>query len=120
MAGIELRISDIDRDRAAAVLHAAVGDGRLTWAEHEERLAGVYRARTGSELAPWLADLSTTEFATTPAFSPGVSEAPALQVAFSKVVRKPDPSVPPLPGKDWCWRLACTDGPVFRGADLLW
>ena len=35
-------------------------------------------------------------------------------------VRKPDPAKPPLPGKDWCWRLACTDGPVFRGAELLW
>jgi dihydroorotate dehydrogenase electron transfer subunit len=35
-------------------------------------------------------------------------------------VRKPDPTKPPLAGSDWCWRLACTDGPVFRGADLLW
>jgi dihydroorotate dehydrogenase electron transfer subunit len=35
-------------------------------------------------------------------------------------VRKPDPGKPPLPGKDWCWRLACTDGPVFRGSELLW
>jgi dihydroorotate dehydrogenase electron transfer subunit len=35
-------------------------------------------------------------------------------------VRKPDPSRPPLVGRDWCYRLACTDGPVFRGADLLW
>jgi dihydroorotate dehydrogenase electron transfer subunit len=35
-------------------------------------------------------------------------------------VKKPDPSKPPLPGSDWCYRLACTDGPVFRGADLLW
>ena len=35
-------------------------------------------------------------------------------------VRKPDPAAVPLPGKDWCWRLACTDGPIFRGADLLW
>jgi len=35
-------------------------------------------------------------------------------------VRKPDPSRPPLAGRDWCYRLACTDGPVFRGADLLW
>jgi len=35
-------------------------------------------------------------------------------------VRKPDPAKPPLPGSDWCWRLACTDGPIFRGADLLW
>jgi dihydroorotate dehydrogenase electron transfer subunit len=35
-------------------------------------------------------------------------------------VRKPDLAAVPLPGKDWCWRLACTDGPVFRGVDLLW
>jgi dihydroorotate dehydrogenase electron transfer subunit len=35
-------------------------------------------------------------------------------------VKKPDPSAPPLVGKDWCYRLACTDGPVFRGRDLLW
>lgn len=35
-------------------------------------------------------------------------------------VRKADASKPPLEGKDWCYRLACTDGPVFKGADLLW
>jgi dihydroorotate dehydrogenase electron transfer subunit len=35
-------------------------------------------------------------------------------------VRKPDPSKPPLAGSDWCWRLACTDGPIFRVSDLLW
>jgi dihydroorotate dehydrogenase electron transfer subunit len=35
-------------------------------------------------------------------------------------VRKPDPVMPPLPGREWCYRLACTDGPVFRGTELLW
>jgi dihydroorotate dehydrogenase electron transfer subunit len=35
-------------------------------------------------------------------------------------VLKPDPAKPPLVGSDWCWRLACTDGPIFRGAELLW
>ena len=35
-------------------------------------------------------------------------------------VRKPDSAKPPLAGREWCYRLACTDGPVFRGADLLW
>jgi dihydroorotate dehydrogenase electron transfer subunit len=35
-------------------------------------------------------------------------------------VKKPDPAKPPLPGSDWCYRLACTDGPVFAGKDLLW
>jgi dihydroorotate dehydrogenase electron transfer subunit len=35
-------------------------------------------------------------------------------------VKKPDPSKVPLLGSDWCYRLACTDGPVFRGSVLLW
>lgn len=35
-------------------------------------------------------------------------------------VKKPDPTKPPLAGSEWCYRLACTDGPVFRGAELLW
>jgi dihydroorotate dehydrogenase electron transfer subunit len=35
-------------------------------------------------------------------------------------VRKPDRAAPPLAGLDWCYRLACTDGPVFRGSQLLW
>ena len=35
-------------------------------------------------------------------------------------VKKPDPAQPPLVGRDWCYRLACTDGPVFRGSELLW
>lgn len=35
-------------------------------------------------------------------------------------IKKPDAALPPLPGKSWCYRLACTDGPVFSGADLLW
>jgi len=35
-------------------------------------------------------------------------------------VKKPDPAKPPLAGKDSCYRLACTDGPIFPAADLLW
>lgn len=35
-------------------------------------------------------------------------------------VKKPDPAAPPLPGSDWCYRLACTDGPVFYASQLLW
>ncbi len=35
-------------------------------------------------------------------------------------VKKPDRSRPPMVGSDWCYRLACTDGPVFNGTDLLW
>ena len=35
-------------------------------------------------------------------------------------VKKPDPKAVPLPGREWCYRLACTDGPVFKGTELLW
>jgi dihydroorotate dehydrogenase electron transfer subunit len=35
-------------------------------------------------------------------------------------VKKPDAAAPPLPGSDWCYRLACTDGPVFYATQLLW
>ncbi len=35
-------------------------------------------------------------------------------------VRKRDPHEPPMAGRDWAWRLACTDGPVFGGDELLW
>lgn len=35
-------------------------------------------------------------------------------------VKKDDPSKPPLEGRDWCYRLACTDGPVFDATKLIW
>lgn len=35
-------------------------------------------------------------------------------------VKKDDPQLPPQAGKDWCYRLACTDGPVFPADKLLW
>lgn len=59
----ELRISDHDRERAVQRLNDAVAEGRLTMAEFEERLDGVLRARTGSELQPHLADLPSARVA---------------------------------------------------------
>jgi dihydroorotate dehydrogenase electron transfer subunit len=35
-------------------------------------------------------------------------------------VKKKDPASPPNAGKDWAYRLACTDGPVFAATELLW
>ncbi|ANP53774.1 hypothetical protein J2Z21_007933 [Streptomyces griseochromogenes] len=52
-----LRASDADRDRVVDVLTAAVGDGRLTTEEHEERMAAALSARTLGDLAPLTADL---------------------------------------------------------------
>lgn len=95
MNELELRISDTDRGRAAAVLHTAVADGRLTWAEFEERLSGVYAARTGAELRPWLADLApqpAMASSTTPQMGSLPSSEP-LRVLLSKVRRRPDADV---------------------------
>ncbi|GAA1874505.1 DUF1707 domain-containing protein [Pseudonocardia ailaonensis] len=52
-----LRISDADREAAAQRLHAAMGEGRITLTELEERLDAVYAAKTFAELEPPLADL---------------------------------------------------------------
>lgn len=94
MGEIELRISDADRDQAAAVLHTAVGDGRITWAEHEERLEGVYAARTARELQPYLADLRP--LAAVPAPARAVPTGAAEQVMFATVRRRPDPAAGPV------------------------
>lgn len=52
-----IRISDADRERAAARLHEALSEGRITLAELEERLTAVYAARYGADLVGPLADL---------------------------------------------------------------
>jgi hypothetical protein len=52
-----LRISDADRDRAAAALGEHFARGRLTADEHAERLDAIWTARTGADLAPMFADL---------------------------------------------------------------
>jgi hypothetical protein len=77
----ELRISDADRDRAVDRLNRAVAEGRLTMSEFDERVAGVLRARTGSEVEPYLADLPAV---------PGAVEAPdyrELKAVMSRLKR---------------------------------
>jgi hypothetical protein len=51
------RASDADRDIAADILCAAVGDGRLTLDELDDRLGSALSARTTIELAALIADL---------------------------------------------------------------
>jgi hypothetical protein len=57
----ELRASDADRELIVSVLHEACADGRLTVAEHEERLERAYQAKTLGELAELTADLLPPE-----------------------------------------------------------
>jgi hypothetical protein len=50
-------MSDSDREGVLARLSTALGEGRLTLAEFEERVDGVLRARTFGEVQPLVADL---------------------------------------------------------------
>jgi uncharacterized protein DUF1707 len=54
----DLRASDADRERVAALLAEAVADGRLTVEEHAERVQRAYTARTLGDLAGLTQDLA--------------------------------------------------------------
>ncbi|GAA3442215.1 DUF1707 SHOCT-like domain-containing protein [Planomonospora venezuelensis] len=57
----DLRAGDADRERIAEVLNDALGDGRLTRDEHEERIERLYRSRTLGEIATLTTDLLPPE-----------------------------------------------------------
>ncbi|OLB77264.1 MAG: hypothetical protein AUI14_16665 [Actinobacteria bacterium 13_2_20CM_2_71_6] len=52
-----VRTSDAEREQVAAILRAAVTEGRLTLQEGDERLGRTYEARYRDELAPLTTDL---------------------------------------------------------------
>jgi hypothetical protein len=54
-----LRASDADRERIVVLLAEAAGDGRLTLAEHADRVTRAYQAKTLGELAALTVDLAT-------------------------------------------------------------
>jgi uncharacterized protein DUF1707 len=56
-AVVSVRCSTAEREQTSALLHAAVGEGRLTLDEVEDRLQQVYAARYRHELAALTADL---------------------------------------------------------------
>ena len=57
MTDEHLRMSDAERERAAAELGEHYAQGRLTVEEHSERLDRIWAARTRGELGPIFADL---------------------------------------------------------------
>jgi hypothetical protein len=83
-ARLELRASDADRDRTAAVLSGALATGRLTTTEYAERLDTTYAAKTLGELAPLTRDLPAEDAAGT---SVGVVDRAEVAARFSKVIR---------------------------------
>jgi hypothetical protein len=64
------RASDAEREAVARRLYDAVGEGRLTMAEADDRLAVLWTTRTRGELAPLVADLPGPTAPTGPAPRP--------------------------------------------------
>lgn len=98
-----IRISDADRERAAARLQKALTEGRITVSELEERLSVVYAARYEAELVPPLADLpgavaprtTAASSAVVPVSRGEVDEAPlVLRAGMSTLKRTGDWDVP--------------------------
>src|SRR5215469_17758288 len=104
-----MRASDADRDAAAGLLSSAFAEGRLTEAEHEERLSAAYAARTWQRLRQLTEDL--------PAPPGAVAER-----AVPRVILEPNPCLlcallivcPPAGIAWWLWsrraRLAPSAG----------
>ncbi|MER7503255.1 DUF1707 domain-containing protein [Nonomuraea pusilla] len=80
----DLRASDTDRDRVAAILGEALATGRLTSVEHADRLEAAYAAKTVGELVPITRDLPEVPTSGVPA---GI-EQQVIDSTFSKIVRK--------------------------------
>lgn len=84
MADQHLRMSDAERDLAAADLGEHYAQGRLTTDEHSERLDRIWAARTRGELGPIFADLPGTA----PAPPRPVHPAPAYAAPVSRPRRR--------------------------------
>jgi hypothetical protein len=81
---VDLRASDADRDRTAAVLSSAVATGRLTRTEYAERLDAAYGATTLGDLDPLTRDLPADESA---GLSVRTADRAEVAARFSKVIR---------------------------------
>ena len=61
LIGVQVRASDVDRERTLSALREHTAAGRLSLDEFAERAASVYAARTLHELASCTADLPPPE-----------------------------------------------------------
>ncbi|MFI6918330.1 DUF1707 domain-containing protein [Nonomuraea spiralis] len=63
----EMRASDVDRDRVAAILREHTAQGRITMDEFNERLEELYKSKTYGDLAKLTADLPDVDLRNRPA-----------------------------------------------------
>jgi Domain of unknown function (DUF1707) len=80
----EVRLSDADRERVIGWLNTALGEGRLTLSEFEQRVDAVLRAKTYGDVDPYLADLPIA----VPAPQPPPREVVELRGVASSIKRK--------------------------------
>lgn len=124
------RASDAERDHAAGLLNEAFAEGRLTAAEHAQRLDAAYAARTQQQLNHLVADLPASASAPSPA--PGMLTSadrcllcvlscicPPAAIAWwlrsrRRPPRHPDRPLPTAAGPDG-GRLGARDGPDAQG-----
>lgn len=81
----EVRLSDADRERVIGWLNTALGEGRLTLPEFEQRVDAVLQAKTYGDVDPYLADLPITMPAPPP---PPPREVIELRGVASSIKRK--------------------------------
>lgn len=86
-APAELRASDADRDRIAAILADALAEGRLTAEEHSDRLDSLYAVKTVGELEVLVRDLPAPGgAAAAPAYAQAPTPVPAGLTPVSETV----------------------------------
>ena len=111
------RLSDAERDAAAAMLREHFEAGRLDATEFDERLSAALAARYATDFAPLFGDL--------PDPRPGVGRglavppppAPAFGAGGTFPVQKPDAGVPaPSGGTDW---IGVARGVIWPAAIVL-
>jgi hypothetical protein len=83
-----MRASTADRDRSVEVLKAAFADGRLSFAEFDERLDRVLAARTFEQLMDITRDLPVGPFGRLPAHpqAPPIRRAGPVRVTVATVI----------------------------------
>lgn len=81
-----MRVSDRDRQAAADRLRVAHDEGRLDFAEYDDRLASAYRAVHFADLEPLFADLPVSSGVVEPAHRPS-PPAPRPPLAAHPAVR---------------------------------
>jgi hypothetical protein len=81
----QLRVGDVDRERAAERLRTALDEGRLNLHEYDERLRDAYAAKTYADLDKLLADLPGVAPASQSQLVPSAQSSPGLAATSGRL-----------------------------------